>query len=149
MKFGMLLLFGVVLGFGAPAAAAGAMPLAGKSDRAYPSCVTNDAAVIKARGISGRDRFSFMSSGMTACIQRANRYLEGNEESYGRIGISARTIRMYCDCALNHAANNIEPADAIDILNGGAPQHFWEKVEFGASGCAKSIFKKRAGQSFR
>ncbi|MFO1125242.1 MAG: hypothetical protein U1E25_08180 [Methylocystis sp.] len=79
---------------------------------------------------------------MTACIQRANSYLEGNEESYGRIGVSARTIRMYCECALNHAANNIEPSDAIDILNGGAPQHFWENVKFGASGCAKSIFKK-------
>jgi len=49
---------------------------------------------------------------------------------------------MYCACALNYAADNIEPSDAINILKGNTPSLFLEKVKAGASECAKSIFKK-------
>ncbi|AZG78025.1 MAG: hypothetical protein CTY36_11885 [Methylocystis sp.] len=150
MKIRLLLIVGAALGFAAPAmssamaAAAGAILVFGKSGGASRLAdISSDAAeVVKVRGVSGSDRASLISGGMKTCVPAASKQLEGNEEALKKAGVSAETIRMYCECALNYAADNIEPSDAINILKGDSPSLFLEKVKTGASECAKSIFKK-------
>ncbi|MFZ3180837.1 MAG: hypothetical protein WA156_11650 [Methylocystis silviterrae] len=150
MKIRLLLILGVALGFaasamgGATAAAARAILVSGKSGAASQLVdISDDAArVVKVRGVSGSDRDSLIRGGMKTCLPAASKQLEGNEEALKRAGVSPETIRMYCECALNYAADNIEPSDAINILKGNSPSLFLEKVKTGASECAKSIFRK-------
>ncbi|MGD9545859.1 MAG: hypothetical protein AB7F41_15510 [Methylocystis sp.] len=129
---------------GATADAARAISVFGKSGGASQLAdISDDAArVVKVRGVSGSDRDSLIRGGMKTCVPAASKQFEGNEELLKKAGVSAETIRMYCECALNYAADNIEPSDAINILKGNTPSLFLEKVKAGASACAKSIFKK-------
>ena len=128
MKIRSLLIWTVALGFvasammGVTATATGAISDAANGDKgAASSNVSNDGAVVvKARGISGKLRDGFINGGMKSCVEKASEDLKGNEDFLNKMGITAASLRTYCECALNYAADNIEPSDMADLVKGSA-----------------------------
>jgi hypothetical protein len=151
MKIRLLFIWTVALGFvasamiGVTATATGAIFDASNGDKgAASSNVSNDGAVVvKARGISGKLRDGFIDGGMKSCLEKAKEDLKGNEDSLNKMGITTASLHTYCECALNYAADNIEPSDMADLVKGSVTAGLMEKMNTGMDECLKSILPKK------
>lgn len=97
----------------------------------------------KGKGISGNLRDGFVNGGMKSCVDKAREGLKGNEEFLNKMGVTSASLQTYCQCALNYAADNIEPSDMIDLVKGSVTPSLMEKMKAGMEVCLKSILPKK------
>lgn len=98
---------------------------------------------VKAKGISGKLRDGFVIGGMKTCVEKAKEDLKGNEEFLTKMGVTSASLQTYCECALNYAADNIEPSDMADLVKGRATSSLIMMLKSGMTECLKTILPKK------